>query len=35
LAEENTGFITLGGSPVGVHNKTAYPLTEKQEKSGL
>ena len=33
LAEEDIGFVTLGGgSPVGVHDGTAYPLTEKQEK---
>ena len=34
LAEEDIGFVTLGGgSPVGVHDGTAYPLTEKQEKT--
>ena len=32
LAEEYIGFIKLGGSPVGMHGGTAYPLTEKQEK---
>ena len=32
LTKEDIGFITLGGSPVGVHDGTAYPLTEKQEK---
>ena len=29
LTEEDIGFITLGGSPAGVHDGTAYPLTEK------
>ena len=34
LAEEDIGFVTLGGgSPVGVHDGTADPLTEKQEKT--
>ena len=32
LAEEDIGFITLVCSPVGVHDRTIYPLTEKQEK---
>ena len=33
LAEEDIGFVRLGGgSRVGVHDGTAYPLTEKQEK---
>ena len=32
LVEEDFGFIKLGGSPVGMHGGTAYPLTEKQEK---
>ena len=34
LTEEDIGFVTLGaGSPVGVHDGTAYPLTAKQEKT--
>jgi len=34
LAEEDIGFVTLGGgSPVGVHDGTAYPLTAKQQKT--
>ena len=34
LAEEDIGFVTLGGSSsVGVHGGTVYPLTEKQKKT--
>ena len=32
LVEKDIGFTKLGGSPVGMHGGTAYPLTEKQEK---
>ena len=36
LAEEDIGFVTLGGSSsVGVHGETVYPLTEKQEKTWI